>query len=120
MRNILFVLGFVGLFILYGCDGDGGGLFGGSGCGNQFAAADDGFDFQLLEEKTNKNLLGIQGRYNSDTVQIYDWNREKITSGRVRNDGRMSIQPISKLDADLDSIYSKDYCLYLDLGCTKE
>jgi hypothetical protein len=115
MRNTLFTLGFVGLSMLFGCGGDGGGLFGGGGnCGNELTATDEFFSFKLCEEGTEKNLLGIQGIYNSDTVGLYNQNWEKISEERIRNDGRIAFAPALLSEISLDSVYVKEFYLYLN------
>lgn len=113
MRKALFILSFLFLVGIYGCDNNGG-LFGGKGnCGTELTATDEFFSFKLYEEGTQKNLLGIQGVYEGDSVGLYNENWEKISEERVRNDGRIAFAPVLISEINLDSVYIKNYYLYL-------
>jgi hypothetical protein len=97
MKTRLFILSVTlvsGLFFFIGCDG---GLF--SKCDPDFYfQGENAHGFELFDYNTGERLLGIQARYNRDTVKIYDEEGKIYFGGPVDLDGLMYFHLVDMSD----------------------
>ena len=71
--------------------------------------------FSLVEEETNKSLLGIGAYYHRDSVQVYYEDGTVLFEGPVATNGEIYLQPyfLKNVDLPVGKDSSEVYYLYL-------
>jgi hypothetical protein len=108
MKNLIAFLAMAAGCCLLSCDGVGP-------CGGYDQFWEFGFSFRLYDKQTNKNLLGIYGKYHLDSVKIYDEQGKAVFDETVELSGDMGFQYLDR-QTDLVALSAplvKTYYLHL-------
>ncbi len=106
-RIILFLIT-VATCCLLSCNGVGP-------CGGYDQFWEMGLHFQLYDKKTDRNLLGISGKYHMDSVKIYDERGKAVFDETVELSGDMNFEYLD-LQTDMVALSAplvKTYYLHL-------
>jgi hypothetical protein len=106
-KLIVFVMIVAG-YCLFSCEGIGP-------CAGYDDFWEMGLDFQLYDKKTNKNLLGIYGKYHLDSVKIYDEQGKAVFDKTVELSGYMAFEYLDRQTdlVALNAPLTKTYYLHL-------